>query len=104
MFKEEHLKEAKRKYLAEIILLNCNKPCVLFKTIDSVLNVPLTVCFDASYDECETFLRFFIDKVTTITAQISPSVYDPSIPVLCSAVFDKFEPVTICFYRKLLDI
>lgn len=96
------LKEAKRKYFAEIILSNCNKPRVLFQTIDSVLNVPLTVCFDASYDVCEKFLHFFIDKVTTIRAQIPPSAYDPSIPVVCSAVFDKFEPVTLFGLQKIV--
>ncbi len=81
--------------ISEIILSNCNKPCVLFKTIVSVLHVPQTVCVDASSAVCENFLHFFIDKVTSTRAFISPPSYDPSVSVLCSAVFDKFEPVTL---------
>lgn len=44
----------------KIILSNCNKPRVLFKTIDSVLNAPQTVCIDASPAVCENFLHFFL--------------------------------------------
>lgn len=87
------VKDAKRQYLSGIILSNCNKPRVLFKTIDSVLNAPQTVCIDA----------LFIDKVTTTRALISPSAYDPSIPVLCSAVFDRFEPVTLSVFQETVD-
>lgn len=40
--------------------------------------------------------------IRSLRAQISSSVYDPSIPVLCSAVFDKFEPVTLSGLQKIV--
>ena len=32
------MKEAKGKYFSDIVILNCHKPHVLFKVINSVLN------------------------------------------------------------------
>ena len=57
---------------------------------------------EVSIAVCENFLHFFIDKVTSIRAQISPSAYDPSISVPCSAVFDQFEPVTLSFLQEIV--
>ncbi len=92
---QKTVKEAKINYISEIILSNCNKPCVLFKTIDAVLHAPQTVYVDASSAFCENFLHFFINKVISTRALISPPSNDPSVSVLCSAVFDKFELVTL---------
>ncbi len=75
---------------------------VLFKTIDSVIHVPQTVCGDASSAVCENFLHFFIDKVTSTRALISPPSYDPSVSVLCSAVFDQFEPLTLSVLHEIV--
>lgn len=97
------VKETKRQYLSELILSNCNKPHVLFKTIDSVLNVPQIVCIDDSLAVCDHFLHFFIDKVTSTRALISPSAHDPSIPVLCTAVFDRFELITLSGLQEIIE-
>uniref|UniRef100_A0A8P4K1H9 Reverse transcriptase domain-containing protein n=1 Tax=Dicentrarchus labrax TaxID=13489 RepID=A0A8P4K1H9_DICLA len=99
---QKTVKDAKRKHFSDMILSNCHKPRVLFNTIDSLLNAPQTACMEASPAVCENFLHFFIDKVTSIRAQISPSVYDPSISVPCSAVFDHFEPVTFSFLQEVV--
>ncbi len=96
------VKAAKRKRLSDIILSNCHKPRILFKTIDSVLNTPQSVCMEASPAVCENFLHFFIDKVSSTRALISPSAYDPSISVTCSAVFNQFEPVTLSSLQEIV--
>ena len=57
---------------------------------------------EASPAVCENFLHFFIGKVTSIQAQISPSAYDPSVSVPCSAVFNLFEPVTLSFLLEIV--
>ena len=44
---------------------------------------------------CNSFLHFFIDKVATARALITTPASDPSDHVLCSAVFDVFEPVSL---------
>ena len=91
------VKEAKRKYFSDIVLLNCHKPRVLFKVINSALNAPQTVGIEASPAVCEKFLHFFTDKVTSTRALISPPAIDPSVSVPCSAGLDTFEPVTLPF-------
>ena len=85
---QKTVQDAKRKHFSDIILSNHHKPCVLFDTIDFLLNTPQTACMEASPAVCENFLHFFIDKFASIWAQISPTAYDPSIYVPGSAVFD----------------
>ncbi len=99
---QKTVKEAKINYISEIILSNCNKPCVLFKTMDAVLHAPQMVYVDASSAVCENFLHFFIDKVISTRAVISPPSNDPSVSVLCSAVFDKFELVTLSVLHDIV--
>ncbi len=94
------VRNAKRKHFSDIILSNCHNPRVLFKTIDSALNAPQTVCIESSPAVCENFLHFFIDKVASTRALISPSAYDVSVSVPCSAVFDRFEPVTLSLLQE----
>lgn len=66
------------------------------------LNATQSVCMEASPTVCENFLHFFIDKVSSTRALISPSAYDPSISVPCSDVFDQFEPVTLSFLQEIV--
>ena len=89
------VKEARRQYLSNLIDSNRHNPRVLFKTIVTVLNPPQPGCTEASPEMCNSFLHFFIDKVTTVRALISTPASDPSDPVPCSAVFDVFEPVSL---------
>lgn len=96
------VREAKRKYFSDIVLLNSCKPRVLFKVINSALNAPPTVAIDASPAVCENFLHFFIDKVFSARALISPPGFDPSVFVPCSAVLDTFEPVTLPFVQEIV--
>ena len=60
-----------------------------------MLNSPLSTCIDASTEVCEKFLCYFIDKISTIRASISPPSFDPSIDLTCTAVFQQFEPVSL---------
>ena len=87
------IKEVKREYLSNLIVSNSHNPRVLFKTIDSVLNAPQSVCLEASPELCNNFLHFFLDKVINTRATISAPASDPSVSVPCQAVFDKFERV-----------
>ncbi len=89
------VKVEKSKYLSAVIANNCHNPCVLFKTVDSILNSPLSTYHEASTEVCEKFLQFFTSKITNITTNISPPSFDNSIPVTCSAVLQQFEPVTL---------
>ena len=95
--------ESRRKYFANIVLSSCHKPRVLFKTINSVLNAPQTTGLEASPAVCEAFLNFFIEKVTSIRALISPPTNDPSVLVPAPAVFDTFLPVTLASLQEIID-
>lgn len=53
------------------------------------------VCIDASSAVCENVLQFLLIR-------LFPPAYDPSVSVLFSAVFDKFEPVTLSVLQKII--
>ena len=85
------MKAAKIKHLSDIVI--SNNPCVLFKTVNSVLNVPHSACLENSTEVYERFLSLFKNKVASIRVSISPSSYDLRTSVTRSAVFDQFEAV-----------
>lgn len=78
---------------------NClwlSQPQVLFKIINSVLNVPQSYCLKNTAEVCEEVdqkFTFFIYKVMSTRAFIKSSI-DPCLCATCPAVFDQFEPVT----------
>ena len=88
------VKAEKSRHFSEIISKNVDKPRVLFKTIDQLLNPPQPTCLEPSSEACEKFRCYFIDKVTTIRANISPPVSDASMAVICTTVFSHFNPVS----------
>lgn len=90
------VKAQKTKYFSDIILTNCQKPCVLFSTVSSILNAPQSSNLEASTQTCEAFLHFFVGKVASIRAGISPPSYDASVPATCSAIFSGLFSVWAC--------
>ena len=48
------------------------------------------------------FLCYLIVKVATIRTHISPPSFDPSIPVTCSTVLNRFEPVSLLSLTKIV--
>lgn len=98
------VKDVKREYLSNIIMLHQNNSSVLFKGVDAVLNASQRVCLEACFKTCnDFFLHFFIDKVLATRAFITALVCDPSCVTPCSAVFDKFEPVDLTFLKDVVD-
>ncbi len=74
---------------------NHSRPKVLFSVINSVVNPPVNTMCTASEALCESFLRFFIDKISNLRSTISPSHTEPSIPLLHYASWDAFEPISL---------
>lgn len=62
---------------------------------------PHTPAFTASTEVCEKFLQFFTSKIVHIGANILPPSFDPSIPVICSAVL-LFKPVTLPVLKDIV--
>ncbi|TKS65252.1 RNA-directed DNA polymerase from mobile element jockey [Collichthys lucidus] len=96
------VKEAKRQHLSNLVQSNHHNLRVLFKTIEAVLNPP-QVCIEASSEMCNSFLQFFIDKVSTARALVSTPASDPSDLVPCLAVFDLFKPVSLKDLEDVVD-
>lgn len=63
------VKAEKTKYLSDIILNNCHKPCVLFSTINAILNTPnlLVMMFPQKLVKNDS-----VDKIAIIRAQLEP--------------------------------
>lgn len=87
---ERVVKTIRTKYLSDIIASNYHSPHICFNTLSCVLNVHEPVPLEASAEACNKFLHFFLDKVVTNRALISPPSHDPSIVIPCSGVFDHF--------------
>lgn len=52
-------KTEKTKYFSNLISSNFNKPNILFKTIDLILNPTQSINLEASTEVCENFLHYF---------------------------------------------
>ena len=65
----------KTKHFSDIISTNCHKPRVLFSTINLFLNPPQANCSEPSPETAEAFLHFFVNKITTIRANITPPIF-----------------------------
>ncbi len=96
------VKEEKTKHFSDIISSHFNKPRIIFKTIDSILNVTQSTCLEASSEVCEKFLAYFVGKVENIRVHISPSLCDTSISHTCPVVLNQFEPVSFFTLSKIV--
>ena len=97
------VKTEKTRHFSDIISKNVDKPRVLFKTIEHLLNPPEPTCLETSSETCGKFLSYFVDKVTNIRAHISPPVSDPSIVVTCTSTFNHFNPVSLLELTDLVN-
>uniref|UniRef100_A0A3B3HT18 Reverse transcriptase domain-containing protein n=1 Tax=Oryzias latipes TaxID=8090 RepID=A0A3B3HT18_ORYLA len=100
---QKTMKAAKTKHFSDIIASNQHNPRVLFKTINSVLNVPQPVSLENSTEVCEMFMTFFIDKIKNIRTLISPPSFSHSVSTSCSTVLHRFEHVSLSYLEKLIS-
>uniref|UniRef100_A0A8C1UC21 Reverse transcriptase domain-containing protein n=1 Tax=Cyprinus carpio TaxID=7962 RepID=A0A8C1UC21_CYPCA len=97
------VKEAKSKYLSNIIINSGHCPRVMFNTINSVVNPHICSLTDASVSTCENFLHFFINKVESVRQlTTNSSVTDSVVAAAHSAVFEQFEPVSLSFFNEVV--
>lgn len=66
--KKKTVKSEKSKYLSNMIYSNSHKPCVLFNTINAVLNTPQSSCL-------QSFLLFHLFLLCALLSLISLSLY-----------------------------
>ena len=90
------VKAAKSDYYANLINTHSNRPQVLFKTINSILNPATSAATTPTPDSdtCEKFKNFFTDKITNIRALIpcTTSYYTEIHPP--ASTFQSFLPVS----------
>jgi len=99
---QKTVKMEKSSYLSNVIANNVHKPCVLFHTINSVLNTSQQMTLEFSKETCEN-LQFFIDKIRTVRAHIVHPSADMSSFSVCSFVFNQFEPVSLACLKDIID-
>ncbi|XP_013859206.1 RNA-directed DNA polymerase from mobile element jockey [Austrofundulus limnaeus] len=96
------VKTEKNKYFSRIIKSNSHNPRVLFSTVNSILNVPLSASFEASPDSCNNFAKFFVEKVETIRSSIPHSPVDTSPIVSVSETLTQFKPISLSLLNKVV--
>lgn len=55
---QKAVKAAKTQYLSTLVSNNCHMPCVLFNTINSVVDSPVSTSYKWPAGSCNTFLQF----------------------------------------------
>lgn len=88
------VKDAKANYFSTVISENANRPKVLFKTINSVLNPTENIVLEASKENCELFLHSFTHKIEQIKCGIIPVPFDQPQTTPVTSSLTNFELVT----------
>ncbi|KAI2647978.1 Solute carrier family 25 member 35 [Labeo rohita] len=88
-FSKRAAKSAKATYFSNLILYNQSRPKVLISLINSVFNPPVNTMSVASVALCESFSRFFKDKVAYNSSTELP------IPSPLFASWNVLEPVSL---------
>jgi len=89
------VKYAKTQFLSPLVANITQRPQVLFKVFNSLVNPCETVCAVPSTLLSENFLKYFTDKISGLSFSSPTSTSDPSVHTLCPAVLQQFEPVTL---------
>lgn len=102
---QKSVHEAKSNYFSHIIAKNANRPKVLFKTINSVLNPVAFSVPVVNPETCTQFSEFFIQKIQDIRSHLpSPDIDKDNFQlVLPSSSFTTFEPVSLAELRKIIS-
>lgn len=89
------VKSAKTHYLSHLVASNTQRPQVLFKVFNSLINPCENDCAVPSTLLCENFLKHFIDKIAGLSFSSPVSSDGHSVTFSCPAVFQQFEPVSL---------
>ncbi len=97
-------KSAKAAYFSNLIETNHSKPKVLFSIIQSVTKPSVNTVPVASVALCESFLRYFSDKITNLRLNVCPILTLTVSPIMssASAVFDAFEPINLQELKEVI--
>ncbi len=90
---QKSVKEAKSEFLSKRINENANRPRMLFKTINLVLN-PLPFLLIHLVKPVRTCRFFFYDKVLDIKASFKPSTFDRPVSCLPTDLLTSFHPIS----------
>jgi len=95
-------KAAKSQHFSNIrpTAKNSHKPKILFTILNSAVNPVSAVCLNASTVVCDSFLKFFTEKIVDIRQNIVPSNYESSMLSPFVSSFE-FQIVTL---NSLKDI
>lgn len=58
---------------------------------------------EASKERCDEFLTFFLEKIVSTRAIVSPQSYNSYILIPCVPMFDHFEPVLLTMLEQLIS-
>ncbi len=71
------VKEERLKYFSQLTATNPHNHKLLFRTINSLIPRPPVIREMCSIERCDSFCSFFVNKVSTIRAQVTPSPFTP---------------------------
>ncbi|XP_057183891.1 uncharacterized protein LOC130550429 [Triplophysa rosa] len=99
---QKSVSTAKSQYFSNLIAMNANRPKVIFKTINSVLNPATCSAPVGNLETCPEFLGFFVQKVQDIRFHLTPPdmVHSHGISPIN---FTSFKPMTPSQFSALIS-
>lgn len=100
---QQAVKTAKSQYMSNIVSCNSHKPHVLFNVLNSIINPRVNGSTASSTTLCESFLKFFVDKVAAVRSSVSlPSNPVSAASSMCPVILETFEPITLSELAQLV--
>ena len=96
------VKAERSSFFANLISVNKRNPKVLFDTVNHIVSPSIPKPPILSNSDCNNFLKYFIDKVANIRANISPMSSSLTSGSSTPSILDSFCPVSIDDIAALL--
>lgn len=91
----EMLKQARSMYFSDLVNLNKRNPKVVFECIQNIVlpSTPLVPVY--TIDDCNIFLKYFVNKVNEIRASIKPSDKRTTVVASSNCSWATFSAVSL---------
>uniref|UniRef100_A0A669D7L0 Reverse transcriptase domain-containing protein n=1 Tax=Oreochromis niloticus TaxID=8128 RepID=A0A669D7L0_ORENI len=98
------IRVARAAYFSQLVAKSRGNPKVLFDTITNIITPAPPAAIISSVEDCETFLAFFLEKISNIRKNLSFSASALSVPTPARpVVLEGFSPVSLPELGKIVS-
>uniref|UniRef100_A0A669BKN7 Reverse transcriptase domain-containing protein n=1 Tax=Oreochromis niloticus TaxID=8128 RepID=A0A669BKN7_ORENI len=98
------IRDARAAYFSHLVAKSRGNTKVLFDTITDIITPAPPAAIISSNEDCETFLSFFLEKISNVRKKLSPSASALSVPTPARPVIlESFLPVSLSELEKIVN-